>query len=315
MEQRSPADHHSQVPMPGLEYYSKKYEKTFEMERRDGILQVRFHTDGGPAGGSGWFNVWGQAWREIGSDPENEVVIITSTGDRWLNHAWSTFSISDDTDEPAGEAPDTGYAVDQEKKKAMSFHTYADQVKAMENLIFGIDVPTIGAINGPAQAHFEIPLMCDITICSETAVFRDPHVLKGHVPGDGIGMALQELMNTKRAAYYVLTGEAFTAQQALEYGLVNEVLPPDELLPRAWEIAEKIRRIRPYARQMTKQIIRQRWRRRFAEEAYFNMAHEMFAMELDSVFDTAFGSEAMEIAMGTDDAWIAAVKAQRNRGE
>ena len=67
-------------PRPRLEDYSKKYEDTFVLERRDGILQVQLQTDGGPGGRSGWFEVWSQAWWEIGNDPENDVIIITGTG-------------------------------------------------------------------------------------------------------------------------------------------------------------------------------------------------------------------------------------------
>jgi enoyl-CoA hydratase/carnithine racemase len=61
----------------------EEHAEHFVMERRDGIIQLRMHTDGGPAlFGFGMHNAWGQAWQEVGNDPENEVLILTGTGDQ-----------------------------------------------------------------------------------------------------------------------------------------------------------------------------------------------------------------------------------------
>src|SRR5260370_19900602 len=70
---------------PRLEDYREKYAKHFKMERRDGILQVQMHTDGGPLN----FNLhvhndWPQLWMDIGNDPDNEVLIFTGAGDKWI---------------------------------------------------------------------------------------------------------------------------------------------------------------------------------------------------------------------------------------
>ena len=68
---------------PRLEDYRGKYAKHFKMERRNGILQVQMHTDGGPVN----FNLhvhndWPQLWMDIGNDPDNEVLIFTGAGDK-----------------------------------------------------------------------------------------------------------------------------------------------------------------------------------------------------------------------------------------
>ena len=60
------------------------------------------------------------------------------------------------------------------------------------------------------------------------------------MPGDGIHSAFIELMGVKRAAYALLTCEIFDAQKCLDYGLVNEVVPREQLHARSWEIAERI---------------------------------------------------------------------------
>jgi enoyl-CoA hydratase/carnithine racemase len=62
----------------------------------------------------------------------------------------------------------------------------------------------------------------------------------GSVPADGIHNCFQELLGVKRAAYALLTGQAITAEQALEWGMVNEVVPRDELIARAYAIADHI---------------------------------------------------------------------------
>ena len=71
---------------PRLEDYREKYGKHFKMERRNGILQVQMHTDGGPVN----FNLhvhndWPQLWMDIGNDPDNEVLIFTGAGDKWID--------------------------------------------------------------------------------------------------------------------------------------------------------------------------------------------------------------------------------------
>lgn len=69
-------------------------------------------------------------------------------------------------------------------------HAYYDGTKLLENFVFGIDIPTIAAINGPSAAHTELALLCDITLADETATIVDPHFLVGVVPGDGQQLTL-----------------------------------------------------------------------------------------------------------------------------
>jgi enoyl-CoA hydratase/carnithine racemase len=103
--------------------------------------------------------------------------------------------------------------------------------------------------------HTEIALLCDITLCTEDSTIIDPHFLTGVAPGNGQHLSYQELMGTKRAAYYLYTSEQINARQALELGLVNEVLPAERLLPRAWEIAEMIMERPRATRRLTHAII------------------------------------------------------------
>jgi enoyl-CoA hydratase/carnithine racemase len=251
------------VKRPEFDDYAEKYADHFAMERRDGIIQVRMHTDGGPAlFGFGLHNAWGQLWQEIGNDPRNEVLILTGTGDRWLDADPASYA------EPPGRWPD-GFAYE---------HAYYDATKLLENLVFAIDIPTIAAINGPGVAHTEIALLCDITLCTDETTIVDPHFLAGVAPGDGQHLSFQELMGTKRAAYYLYTSEEIDARTALELGLVNEVLPAERLLPRAWEIAEMIMQRPRATRRFTHAILQRPWKRRLVQDFGFGLAHEMFGI-------------------------------------
>jgi enoyl-CoA hydratase/carnithine racemase len=160
-------------------------------------------------------------------------------------------------------------------------HVFYDATKLLENFVFAIDIPTIAAINGPGVAHTEFALLCDVTLAAETASIVDPHLPTGAAPGDGQALTLQELIGTKRAAYHMYTAEPIGARQALELGLVNEVLPADRLLPRAWELAETIMKSPRAARRLTNAIAQRPWKRRLVQDLGFGVAHQMFGMYAD----------------------------------
>jgi enoyl-CoA hydratase/carnithine racemase len=264
------------VGRPRFDEYAEKYAAYFAMRRRDGILELRMQTDGGPARfGFPVHNAWGQAWLEIGNDPDNEVLILTGTGDQWLGAA-------DRAGPPRDPAQEARPLVEGARPPGFAYeHGYYDAAKLMENFIFAIDIPTIAAVNGPSTAHTEFALLCDITLAAPTATIADPHVLASVAPGDGQQLTLQELIGTKRAAYHLYTGRPIGAQQALELGLFNEVLPADRLLPRAWEIAEGIMRSPRAARRLTHAIVTRPWKRRLVQDLGFGLAHQLFGMAAD----------------------------------
>ena len=110
----------------------------------------------------------------------------------------------------------------------------------MVNLL-EIEVPIIGAVNGAALIHAEIPVMSDIVLASENATFEDaPHFPRGVVPGDGVHVIWPLLLGQNRGRYFLLTGQTLSAKEARELGVVAEVLPRDRLLPRTWELAEQL---------------------------------------------------------------------------
>lgn len=109
------------------------------------------------------------------------------------------------------------------------------------DIIAACKKPVIGAVNGPAiTGGLELALNLDFLIASERAFFADTHTRVGIHPGWGMSQLLQQAVGVRMAKQISLTAEPITAQQALRLGLVNEVVPLEELLPRVKEIAEHI---------------------------------------------------------------------------
>lgn len=111
-----------------------------------------------------------------------------------------------------------------------------------------IDKPMIAAVNGVALGGgLECALACDLRVASTNARFGQPEVGLGLIPGWGGTQRLPRLIGGARAMELLLTGDAFDAATALEVGLVNAVVEPDELLAKANAYAERICRNGPLA--------------------------------------------------------------------
>ena len=101
--------------------------------------------------------------------------------------------------------------------------------------------PIIGAINGAVfTGGLEMALGCDFLIASERAVFADTHARVGILPGGGMTARLPQVVGAAMARRLSMTGEVVDAPRAEQIGLVTEVVPHDQLLPRAVELASQI---------------------------------------------------------------------------
>lgn len=95
-----------------------------------------------------------------------------------------------------------------------------------------MDKPIIGAINGVAiTGGFEIALNCDFLVASERAKFGDTHARVGVMPGWGLTVLLPQAIGVRRAREMSFTGNFMDAHEALSFGLVNHVVPHDDLIP------------------------------------------------------------------------------------
>jgi enoyl-CoA hydratase len=108
--------------------------------------------------------------------------------------------------------------------------------------------PVIGAINGLAvTGGLEIAVACDLLIASTEARFADTHALVGLLPGWGGSVRLTRLVGLNRAKELALTGRFLSADEALAWGLVNHVVAPDQLMPRAEALARQMAMAVPQA--------------------------------------------------------------------
>lgn len=128
----------------------------------------------------------------------------------------------------------------------------ANPVKAIEQC----RKPVIGAINGVAiTGGFEVAVACDILIASENARFADTHARVGIMPGWGLSQKLSRLIGLSRAKELSLSGNFLDAQTACAWGLVNRVVPAEELLPAAKNLASDIASADPGMIQAYKRLI------------------------------------------------------------
>jgi Enoyl-CoA hydratase/carnithine racemase len=252
-----------------IEEYSEKYAEFMKFERDElGVLTVYLHTKGGA---SLWNNfnhrALGQSWADIGRDPENQVVILTGTDGQWIA--------------PEGGKWTGGWD--------LLWTAYAGQLRFFESFVHNIEVPTIGALSSPGPSiHLEPALACDLTICSDVTRFGDFHYYNhagagmGNPAGDGTGLAIEELIGRKRAAYLVYLGKTIDAQTALDWGMVNEVLPVDQLVSRAQELGREIVNAAPVgARRLQSQMFKREWKKRLADDWAFHLSHELLSLALN----------------------------------
>jgi enoyl-CoA hydratase/carnithine racemase len=249
--------------MAQFDEYAQKYQ-TIHMERQNGILQITFHTNNGPLQwGEAPHREFPEAFRDIGSDPDTKVVIMTGTGDAFSGPR---------------ATPDVRL-----RRTARDWDKTYWEGKHLLLSLLDIEVPMISAINGPALRHSELPLLCDIVLAAEETTFQDSaHFANGLVPGDGMHIIYPLLLGLNRGRYFLLTGQTLAARQAQELGLVNEVLPRQELLPRAWALAEQLAQRPPLVLRYSRVLLTQHLKRLAHDLLGYGLALEGLGVAAES---------------------------------
>lgn len=120
--------------------------------------------------------------------------------------------------------------------------------------------PVIAAVNGYAYGFGTgITLSCDVVIASEKAKFGTKEVNWGQIPIETL-LRGAEIMGKRTIAYMALTGTSFTAEEAKAVGLVNKVVPHDQLMDEAVKIAEGMKKGAPLAQKMIKRVLNRKCR-------------------------------------------------------
>ncbi len=163
----------------------------------------------------------------IKDDDEIRAIILTGAGDR-------AFSAGADIHE---------FSKSLRKGPEVAVKDFLRRGQAMTARMEAFRKPIIAAVNGIAfGGGCEITEAVHLAIASEKAVFAKPEISIGITPTFGGTQRLPRLVGRKRALEYLLTGDSFSPERAYEMGLVNCVVPHDDLLPAAFEMANRILR-------------------------------------------------------------------------
>jgi enoyl-CoA hydratase/carnithine racemase len=242
--------------MKSRKSYFDAYENFAVSRSEGGVLTVRFHTNDKEHTFTGTtHHDFPHLIEDIAYDRDNKVLVLTGTGSTFID---------------AIDGPSLGdFTKPWEADKA-----YLEGRRGIQRLV-DIEMPIVAAVNGPVSVHSEYALLADVIVASDTAVFSDfPHLGAGIAPGDGLVVVWEEVLGLNRARFLELTRGAFTAQEALAWGAVGEVVPQQQVLARAQELAEQMTATPQLTNRYVAMIFRQRISRRLNEGMLLGMALE-----------------------------------------
>jgi enoyl-CoA hydratase/carnithine racemase len=182
--------------------------------------------------------------KQINSDKEIRVVVITGNG-RAFSAGGDIKSMRNKLGLFAGSPLEIA-------------NNYKTEVRRMVMGIWNIEVPIIGAINGPAVGMgCDIASMCDIRIAAKSAKFGLSFLKIGLIPGDGGAWLAPRAFGASNAAQMLYTGQLIDANKALEWNYISEITEEDELMDAAFGMAQTIAANAPLAVKQTKLLLRQ----------------------------------------------------------
>ena len=184
-----------------------------------GILQVTLDRPKANAIDLATSRAMGETFKRFRDDDDLRVAIVTGAGDRFFCAGWDLKAAAQ------GDAVDGDYG-------AGGF----GGIQELPNL----NKPLIAAVNGMAVGGgWELALSCDLILAARTATFSLPEIRAGTL-ADAAAIKLPKRMPYHVAMDLLLTGRTISAEEAQRWGVVNEVVEPQRLLPRAWELARQV---------------------------------------------------------------------------
>lgn len=196
---------------------------------------------------------------EAQDDADSDLVVLTGEG--------RAFCAGGDT---------TWFKQQIEDPKA--FRAITPEAKRIVSSLLDMEKPIICRLNGAAAGlGATIALLCDVVVAAETAVIGDPHVKVGLVAGDGGALIWPQLIGFARAKEFLMTGEMLAAKRAEQIGLINHVVPADQLDAKVAEIAEKILANPRWAVRWTKTVANQPLKALSAQLSEAAIAYEILS--------------------------------------
>jgi enoyl-CoA hydratase len=178
-------------------------------------------------------------WAGLAEQPGLRAVVLTGAG--------TAFSAG-------GDLPLLQRMVDDATLRARVMAEAAVLVRALVSFPH----PVVAAVNGPAVGlGCSLASMADLVVMAEDAYFADPHVALGLVAGDGGALTWPLNMGLQRTKEWLLLGGRMSAQQALEYGLANRVVPTGEVVVEAKKLAARLAKLPPQSLRETRRVLNQ----------------------------------------------------------
>jgi enoyl-CoA hydratase/carnithine racemase len=195
----------------------------------------------------GMLSSFSRALREADHDRNVRVIVLTGAGKGFCSGL-------DLKDQGAGNGSGDGNSINGNAVAAASKFDLADSPPMV---LHQTDKPVICALNGAAAGYgMDLALGCDIRVASENGKLAAVFTKRGVLPESGGTWYLPRLIGWAKAAEIAFTGRVLTAQQCLEYGLVNKVVPHDSLMAETRALATEIASCAPLAVQATKRMMR-----------------------------------------------------------
>ncbi|MGW9447170.1 enoyl-CoA hydratase [Streptomyces sp. NPDC055632] len=145
-----------------------------------------------------------------------------------------------------------------------------------------VRTPTVAAVAGYALGGgCELAMLCDVLLAADTAVFGQPEIRLGVIPGIGGSQRLTRAVGKAKAMELCLTGRTMDAAEAERAGLVSRIVPADRLLAEAWEVAGTVAAMSKPVAMMAKESVNRAFETTLAEGVRFErrLFHAVFATE------------------------------------
>ena len=196
--------------------------KTLLYEKADGIARVTLNRpESLNALNSTVYTELYDVFEAIENDADVRVVVLTGSGEK-------AFAAGSDV-------------VEMQHMSTLDIQKFVATIRKSSDRIYNLTKPTIAAINGYALGGgCELSMCCDLRICSEKARFGQPEINLGLIPGACGTQRLARLIGMAKAKELIFLGDMIKADEALNLGLVNKVVPPENLIDEAMEWAQKL---------------------------------------------------------------------------
>ncbi|MGF1627862.1 MAG: carnitinyl-CoA dehydratase [Kiloniellaceae bacterium] len=232
--------------------------------RENGVIEITLDRPKANAIDLATSRIMGRTFKAFRDNPELRVAILTTAGDRFFSAGWDLKAAA------SGDAVDGDYGV--------------GGFGGLQELR-GLNKPVIAAVSGMAVGGgFELALSADLILASEHSTFALPEIRAGTL-ADAATVKLPKRMPYHVAMDLLLTGRWMDVQEAHRWGLVNEVLPQDKLLERAWELARLLAAGPPLVFAAIKEVARE------AEALTFQEAMNRITKRQFPTVDALYDSE------------------------